>query len=224
MTDKTVKLYYFSLCPFSRIARMILEEKRVEYELIVEKYWQRNISLAKINPAYELPVLVDDNNIIADINAVIEFLDDRYPQMPMFYKSLPEQAEQRRIIGWYNRKFYYEVTRYIINEKVIRFFEKRGYPDTKVIRSAKANFEYHFDYLAYLLSKRTWLAGEKFSVCDVVAACQLSVLDYLGEVTWSDESVKNWYAIIKSKPSFRKILNETIVGFTPPEYYTQLDF
>ena len=219
-----IKLYYFSLCPFARIARMILDEKRIEYELVIEKYWQRNIELARVNPAYELPVIVGDNFAIADINAVIEYLDEQYPQMPMFYKTSLEKAEQRRIIGWYNRKFYYEVTRYIINEKVIRFFERRGYPDTKIIRSAKANFEYHFDYLAYLLTKRPWLAGEKFSICDIVAACQLSVLDYLGEVTWSDEHVKNWYSIIKSKPSFRKILSETIVGFSPPEHYTQLDF
>ena len=203
---------------------MILDEKRVEYELVIEKFWQRNITLAKVNPAYELPAIVYEKQTIADINGIIEFLDEQYPQMPMFYKTPHEKAEQRRIIGWYNRKLYYEVTRYIINEKVIRFFEKKGYPDTKIIRAAKSNFEYHFDYLAYLLNKRPWLAGEKFSICDIVAACQLSVLDYLGEITWSDESVKNWYSIIKSKPSFRKILNETITGFEPPTHYRQLDF
>jgi len=219
-----IKLYYFSLCPFSRIARVILEEKKLAYEIINEKYWQRTIELAKLNPSYELPVIIDNEHVIADITPIMEYLEEQYPPVALFYKTPYEKAEQRRIISWYNRKFYYEVTRYIINEKVIRYFERRGYPDTKMIRAAKVNFEYHFDYLAFLLSKRPWLAGEKYSICDIVAACQLSVLDYLGEVTWSNEYVKNWYSIIKSKPSFRKILNETIVGFNPPDHYTQLDF
>jgi glutathione S-transferase len=219
-----IELYYFSLCPFSRIARVVLEEKKIDYVLKNEKYWERRGELARLNPACELPVLVSKEFVVSDINCIIEFLEEQYPVTPLFYTTPIEKAEQRRLIAWYNRKFYYEVTKYIINERVIRFFEKKGYPNTVFIRAAKANFEYHFDYLAFLLSKRTWLAGEKFSICDIVAACQLSILDYLGEVTWSDEYVKNWYSIIKSKPSFRKILEETIVGFNPPEHYTMLDF
>jgi glutathione S-transferase len=220
-----MELYYFSLCPFSRIARVILEEKKIDYVLKNEKYWERRVELAKLNPAYELPVLACKEFVISDINSILEFLDEQYPVHPLFYRTPIERAEQRRLISWYNKKLYQEVTRHIINERVIRFFEKKGYPNTQIIRSAKSNFEYHFDYLAFLLHKRTWLAGEKFSICDIVAACQISVLDYLGEVNWTaNESVRNWYSIIKSKPSFRKILEETVVGFTPPEHYTLLDF
>ena len=219
-----LELYYYSLCPFSRIARVILEEKKLDYKLKNEKYWERNIEFGKLNPAYELPVISSKDFIIADINSIIEFLEEKYQTPPLFYNTSLERAEQRRLISWFNKKLYSEVTKYIISERVIRFFEKQGYPNTSVIRAAKSNFEYHFKYLSFLLSKRTWLAGEKFSIVDIVAACQLSVLDYLGEISWDDDIVKNWYSIIKSKPSFRKILEETIIGFHPPSHYAMLDF
>ena len=219
-----LELYYFSLCPFSRIARVMLEEKQIKYNLKQEKYWERDVNLAKINPACELPVITCKEFVVAGIYSITEFLEEQYPMLPLFYNTPLQRAEQRRLISWFNNKLYSEVTKYIINERVIRFFEKKGHPSTQIIRAAKSNFEYHFDYLAFLLGKRTWLAGEKYSIVDIAAACQLSVLDYLGEVSWDDDNIKNWYSIIKSKPSFRKILEETIVGFEPPEHYKMLDF
>jgi glutathione S-transferase len=53
----------------------------------------------------------------------------------------------------------------------------------------------------------------------------LSVADYLGDVPWDeDETAKSWYARIKSRPSFRSLLVETLPGLTPSKTYADLDF
>jgi glutathione S-transferase len=63
------------------------------------------------------------------------------------------------------------------------------------------------------------------SFADLAAAAALSVLDYLSEIPWGDfPEAKTWYARIKSRPSFRPLLLDTVPGFAPPTYYADLDF
>ena len=57
------------------------------------------------------------------------------------------------------------------------------------------------------------------------AAAHISCLDYLGKVDWDRWiTLKNWYARIKSRPSFSPILEDNIAGFRPPAYYSNPDF
>ena len=62
---------------------------------------------------------------------------------------------------------------------------------------------------------------------------QLSVLDYIGEVPWDKtdengqplyEETKNWYARIKSRPSFKPLLADRLANLVPAPHYTNLDF
>jgi glutathione S-transferase len=100
-----------------------------------------------------------------------------------------------------------------------------GAPNSDAIRAGKGNIHYHLDYLAYLAERRTWLGGDAFSIADIAAAAQLSALDYLGDVPWAEhEPAKDWYARIKSRPSFRPLLADNIPGVRPPKHYADLDF
>jgi glutathione S-transferase len=100
-----------------------------------------------------------------------------------------------------------------------------GPPDTETLRAAKINIKYHLAYIGWLIRTRDWLAGDKLSYADLSAAAHLSVADYLGDVPWDeDETAKSWYARIKSRPSFRSLLVETLPGVAPSKTYADLDF
>ena len=100
-----------------------------------------------------------------------------------------------------------------------------GSPDTDALRAARHNIRYHLAYVGWLARSRDWLAGEHMSLADLAAAAHLSAMDYLGEVPWSeDEAAKQWYARVKSRPSFRPLLAETLAGLPPAEHYGDLDF
>jgi len=220
-----IVLHHFPLCPFSRQARVVLREKALSCKLVNEDYWEQPRSLLYLNPAGQVPVLVDNKTIVSEINAILEYLDEKYRTTRLLSDSPEENAEIRRIIGWFNGKFYNEVTRYILNEKVVRYFTKSGTPSSEYIRAAKSNLNYHLDYIDFLLNKNKWLAGNKLTFADIVAACQLSVLDYLGDVPWDRNlAPREWYSVIKSRPSFRDILNDKISGFNPSPHYNVLDF
>jgi len=76
-----------------------------------------------------------------------------------------------------------------------------------------------------LTEKRTWLAGDSFSLADIAAASHLSAVDYIGDVPWEEhQSAHDWYSRVKSRPSFKPLLEERIPGFTPSEHYENVDF
>ena len=92
-------------------------------------------------------------------------------------------------------------------------------------RAGHANLPHHLDYIGYLVDRRRWLAGDHFSLADITASAHLSSLDYLGDVPWdAHEPAKEWYARIKSRPSFRAILSDHMPGAPPPKHYADLDF
>ena len=82
-----------------------------------------------------------------------------------------------------------------------------------------------FDYIGYLAKERYFLAGDHLTLADIAASAHLSALDYLGDVAWDyNPAARDWYALIKSRPSMRCILGERIRGVRPPEYYENPDF
>jgi glutathione S-transferase len=70
-----------------------------------------------------------------------------------------------------------------------------GAPDSESIRAGKHNIAYHLDYIGWLADRRSWLAGDDFSVADIAAAAHLSCVDYIGGVPWGDHPVaRGWDA------------------------------
>ena len=93
------------------------------------------------------------------------------------------------------------------------------------MRAGLANIRIHLDYVAFLVERRTWLAGDKFSLADIAAAAQFSCIDYIGDVPWAHrEAARDWYARVKSRPSFRPILDDRVPGLKPAGHYDDLDF
>lgn len=221
------RLYHLPLSPFCRKVRIALAEKGLGYELRVELPWERRVEFIALNPAAEVPVLVEEgeHQVIADSQAICEYLDEAYPDRRLLGFDPAARAETRRLTAWFGQKFQREVTTYILYEKVNKRLAGKGDPSGETIRAGLANLRVHLNYIAYLVERRRWLAGDEFGLADIAAAAQLSCLDYLGAVPWDDfPAVKDWYAPVKSRPSFRPVLADRIAGLTPPPHYMDLDF
>ena len=62
-------------------------------------------------------------------------------------------------------------------------------------------------------------------LADFTAAAHLSVIDYLGALDWrGHQQTKDWYAVMKSRPSFRPLLSERMEVIMPPAHYDKPDF
>ena len=220
-----LRLYHFALSPFSRKVRLSLAEKRIEVELVEEKYWEQSIDFLRRNPAGMIPILRLDGKNYTESNAICEYLEDLYPAPELMPKEAADKYEVRRLINWFDDKFYNEVTKKLLNERVIKKISGEGFPDSKKVKQGAKRIKFHLDYMAWLLERRRWLAGDVMTLADFAAAAQLSCLDYISDVDWNRAvAVKDWYAKIKSRPAFRNILADQVSGFPPPRHYNDLDF
>ena len=220
-----LRLYHSPLSPFCRKVRLCLAEKRVEAELVEEKYWERSSDFLRRNPAGKVPILRIEGKAFTESMAICEYLEDIHPDPELIPKAAEERYEVRRLVAWFDDKFHQEVTSKLLYERVIKKISGQGFPDSKNVKQGARSIKFHISYMEWLLERRRWLAGEDMSLADFAAAAHFSALDYISDVDWTRSPVvKDWYAKIKSRPAFRSILADQVSGFPPPLHYNDLDF
>ncbi len=220
-----IRLYHFPLSPYCRKVRLTLAEKKLEVELVEERYWEQSAEFLRRNPAGKVPVLKIDTRMLSESQAICEYLEEAYPSPPLMPRDTDTRYEVRRLCAWFDDKFHSEVTSKLLYERVHKKLMGQGYPDSKNVKSGASRIKYHIDYLGWLLEQRRWLAGDVMTLADFSAAAHLSCLDYISDVDWNrNPAVKDWYAKIKSRPSFRPLLSDQIPGFPQPAHYADLDF
>ena len=219
-------LFHLPLCPFSRKLRIVLREKNLEFELHQERVWDRREDFLAMNPAGEVPVLVEpDGTVVVDSGVIAEYIEETSRERPLIGIDPIGRAEVRRLVAWFDLKMNREATQNLVGEKLMKRMMGYGQPNSQAIRAGHANLHHHLDYIGWLVERRRWLAGDHFSLADIAAAAHLSVIDYIGDVPWGQhEPAKDWYARIKSRPSFRPLLADHVPGHAPPEHYADLDF
>jgi glutathione S-transferase len=227
-------LFHYPICPQSRFVRLVLEEYGLPARLVEERAWERRAEFLTLNPAGTTPVLVEEGSPPVPGAAIIaEYLDETrgnaFDQQRLLPRDSSSRIEVRRLMSWFNEKFFAEVSGALVMERAYKRYipagSGGGSPDTETLRAAKSNIRYHLAYIGWLSRTRDWLAGDTLSYADLTAAAHLSAADYLGDVPWDeDETAKNWYARIKSRPSFRTLLSDALPGLPPAKHYADLDF
>lgn len=225
------KLFHFTLDPYGRRMRLALAEYGLSVTLVEDRPWQPSRQVLDLNPAGLTPIYVEDSGLaVAGAEAVSEYLEETLgAERSLIPGNALARAEVRRLVAWFDVKFYAEVSEPVLSEKVVRRFvastSVRGSPDMQRLRGALQLLKPHLDYLGFLAEERSWLAGDDLSLADLAAAAHISAIDYLGEIDWTEHPVaQTWYSRIKSRPSFRALLADTVPGVAPAAHYAELDF
>ncbi|EAB6717954.1 glutathione S-transferase family protein, partial [Salmonella enterica subsp. enterica] len=215
-------LFHHPIMASSRFVRLAFGEYGEELSLVEEQPWLRRKEFLTLNPAGSLPVLLAEGDVpLVGHQVIAEYMDETRGVLKRDKRLLAEnpmdRAEIRRLMDWYLGKMEQDVTRHLVRERVLkRLMEDGGSPDSAAIRAARSNIKQHMRYTDWLASTRNWLAGDRMTYADLAAAAAFSVLDYLGEVDWSENhAARDWYVRVKSRPSFRPLLNDRLRGLTP---------
>lgn len=212
-------LYHHPLCPYARQIRLVLAEKRLDFTLERE----RPPSSGTVDT---WPVMTDLNGaIVSHPSAITEYLEDMYPERPLWPSDILVKADARRLVGWATDILGRDVSGVLLFEKYGKRVEKKGVPDSGSMRQAKNRLGEYLIILKNLIDRRHWLAGEQMTYADMAVAAHLSVVDYLGDLDWDKHpTMKDWYVRLKSRPSFRPLLSDRVGGLSPSEHYDNLDF
>ena len=218
------KLFHYFLCPSSRFIRIILIEKKVDFDLFIENFSDPTEDYLFKNPAGFFPVLNTsfNENIVGSL-VIVEYLQNlMLPPILMIKKN---ENEIRRLLFWFETNFKNEIIIPLLKEKVFKRFEKNSVPSSHVIRTARSNLKYQMQYFNYLIKDHDFFVDDNFSYVDLFYGASLTVLDYLDELNFFEfEKLKNLYSIVKSRPSFKKILADRIIGVNPHSDYLKLDY
>ncbi len=181
---------------------------------------------SQLNPAGTVPTLIEENGlVIADSGVICEYLEEAYPDTPLMGHTLGERVEVRRLVAWFDGKFAFEVTRCLLGEKFMKRLSGRGNPDAAMLRGGYAALRAHLEYVGHLAETRKWLARRGAVACGFRRRRAIS----RRSISWATSTGRwrrprsEWYARIKSRPSFRPLLADRVPGVTPP-HYADLDF
>lgn len=220
-------LYHYPLCPFGRLMRVYLRERGIEHDAIVERPWDRKKTFSEHPLEGDLPIFVDKDGIVLEgWYAIIEHLEQTQKGGRSFLGStFREKAETRRLTQFFNGLFYVDVTKPIIFEKIVKRHMQDAAPDSSGIRRGVATLKIYMEHISWFADHRNWLAGDELTIADMAAAAQISCVDYASSVDWEAFPIaKEWYVRIKSRPSFRNILEDRVPEMQPSQNYANLDF
>ena len=230
-----ITLFHHPFCPHSRFVRVVLGEYGLDTRLAEERVWERREEFLVMNPAATTPVLVAEGApAVPGAATIAEYLDEAYGsrmgERRLMPATLNERVEVRRLASWFNDKFFEEVSGPLVMERIYKRYMPRGgraaarrWPMRCARRGPICAIIWPIS--AGWRKTRNWLAGDRLSYADLAAAAHLSAIDYLGDVPWSeDDAAKTWYARVKSRPSFRPLLDETLAGVPASPTYADLDF
>jgi glutathione S-transferase len=126
-----VKLYHHPLDPPSRFVRLLCAEYGIEPDLVEERTFERRHEFLLLNPAATLPVLVETGGaIVPGAGAIAEYLDETRGHTLGERRLLPEapleRIEVRRLLEWFNGKFFTEVSNWLAANRRQILFEQSG--------------------------------------------------------------------------------------------------
>ena len=212
------RLSHLLLAPSSRLARLVIAEKRLSCDLVTPENIQAH-----------LPVLIEvDETRREGLWAIIDHLEGSYPDLPLTPEEPEARAETLRWLDWAMGPLHDQVTQKIVYEKAAQRFTgaaSRRAPDMNVIRGGREALRPALAEIGQTAEIRGNLAGRECSLGDLAVSAHLSTLDYFGEVPWSEFPLAlEWYVRMKSRPSFRSILADRVPGQPPVSHYAELDF
>jgi len=215
------QLRHFSHSPFCRKVRLVLGEKKQPFDAVQLRPWESGV------PVSGLPVLVEGNgDVFTDSRAIAEYLDEAHPAAPLMSGDPKSRALMRNWINHFDECVWRDVTSVVLQERVFRRYttDADRQPDLPALKLAVQILREELHGVEDALVRHGWFTAS-LSLADLTAAAHLSVLDYFGDVPWQQfPAVREWYASIKSRPSFRPLLADQLPGFPPASHYADLDF
>lgn len=166
--------------PFVRKVRIVMLEKRIEYEFVVDMPSNPETRVPEFNPLGKVPVLVaDDGSCLFDSPVIAEYLDSISPVA----RLIPEPARQRIQV-----KRWEALADGILDAAVLLIQEGRRPQELQseaVVERQRAKINRSLAFAASDLGKKIWCSGEAYSLADIALGCALGFLDFrFREIDW----------------------------------------
>ncbi|MFN4225019.1 MAG: glutathione S-transferase family protein [Hyphomonas sp.] len=197
---------YNSVGPNPHVVRMFMAERGISLpmeEIDILKGKNREGDYLKTNPAGQSPALVlDDGSVITEITAICEYLDEKFPGDSLIGKTPEERAQTRRWTRWADLNIVEPMASGFRYAEGLPMFQARMRCLPEAAAGLKAKAQDGLAFLDAQLATRAYVAGEKFSLADVLLFCFLAFGGAVGQPLNPElKNVGRWYASVAARPS-----------------------
>ena len=197
---------YDSFGPNPRALRMFLMEKQLEFpseSLDILAGENRAAPYTAKNPGGQVPALeLDDGRVIGETVAIFEYLEEKYPSPPLIGRTAEERAEARQ----WQRRVELKITEHLYNgfrfAEGVELFRSRMRVLPEAAEGLKETARDNLAWLDKLLQGKQWIAGDRFTMADIILYC---ALDFGASVNQPlDSTLTNlvsWKERVAARPS-----------------------
>jgi glutathione S-transferase len=200
-----MKLYGALLSPFVRKVAVVLEEKRLDWELVLNSPGSPDPEFLEASPFGKIPALRDGDYSLADSTAIAVYLDAKHPAPPL----LPAEAGARGKAVWfdefadtiYGTSGLKIVFNRLVGPKLLKLPSDEG-----VALQGEAELPRILDYLERAAPAEGWLDGE-FSLGDISVASMLKTMSYVGHGPDPANYPRTaaWYGRVAARPAWASV-------------------
>ena len=208
---------YNSLGPNPRLVRLFLLEKGIEIpaeEIDIRAGENRRAPYTDKNPSGQLPSIeLDDGRVLSETVAICEYIEDTHPTPALIGSNPEEKAETRMWV----RRVELNITEQLYNgfrfAEGLAMFKDRVHVIPQAADDLKAIVQERLAWLDDLLSGKSWIVGDRFTLADIVLYCALDFGAGIGQTR--DPELKNldaWFGRVAARPSAEQSLHPAAGG------------
>jgi glutathione S-transferase len=187
--------------PYVRKVRIVLAEKKLEYELVLDDVWGQGAQVSAFNPLGKVPCLImDENGSLFDSRVIVEYLDTLSP----VGRLIPPSGRDRTTV-----KRWEAVADGLMDAAIIARLEDTQRPAEQRSQAIKdrqmAKISAALAYMESDLGDQAFCVGVNLCLADIAVGSALSYLDFrFPELNWraQHDNLKRLAEKLDARPSF----------------------
>ncbi|MGE4369312.1 MAG: glutathione S-transferase N-terminal domain-containing protein [Burkholderiaceae bacterium] len=187
--------------PYVRKTRVVMAEKKLDYEFLLEDVWAKDSAIQKHNPLGKVPcLLMDDNASLFDSRVIVEYLDTLSP----VGRLIPQSGRERAAV-----KCWEAIADGVLDASVAIVIENHRrdpkYRSPEWIERQHGKIVCALESMEKSLGDQAFCMGVNFSLADVAVGCALGFLDFrFSEFDWraNHPNLHRLYEKLRTRPSF----------------------
>lgn len=199
--SKNIRLIGSLASPYVRKVRIVMAEKRIEYQLELENVWADDSRIHDANPLGKVPCLImEDGGAVFDSRVIVEYLDTMTPVSRLIPANGRERAEVRT---------WEALGDGVIDAAILARLEQTQRPpeqqSSRWIDRQMGKVHTGVKAMSRGLADKQWCNGHTYTLADIAVGCALGYLDFrFGHIDWRGPypNLARLYEKVAARPSF----------------------
>jgi len=208
-------LYEHPLSPYAQKIKIALYEKGIPFEAVTPDLWgQADEAFKKASVRREVPTLLDGELALTDSTIILEYLEDKWPDPPLYPKGPAARARARLIEDVCDT--YVEAINWGIFE--VRLFGRaEGELAERLLARAKEQLGGVFSYFERQLGDALFFGGESFGLADLSVLPHVAAAVGQGMRPPEGSKLNAWFGRVTTRESVQKTLAaaQAVMGSMP---------